>query len=58
MDKDKKKIIGQESMHTIRNGEGELLSVLCRDPKSGDHVVYFTSKGTSEDIAERLIKSE
>lgn len=52
------RVVGKESFDTVRDGNGELLAILGRELISGEHVAYFTSKGNSEDIAEKLIRND
>lgn len=55
---DKTRIVGEEGFHTVRDSKMNLLAILGRDPVSGEHLVYFVTKGNSADIAEKLIKND
>ena len=45
--------IDKEGVHTIYQ-EGKLVGIIKRDDPTGHHLVYLTSLGTSEDIADLL----
>lgn len=51
------KITDVESIHTISSKTGKLQAIVRRDPVSRKHLVYFCKEATSDEIVDRLIKT-
>lgn len=57
MEEDDNKITDIESIHTISTKAGKLQAIVRRDPISRKHLVYFCKEATSDEIVEKLIKT-
>lgn len=51
------KITDIESIHTISTKAGKLQAIVRRDPISRKHLVYFCKEATSDEIVDKLIKT-
>lgn len=54
---DEEKITDIESIHTISTKAGKLQAIVRRDPISRKHLVYFCKEATSDEIVDKLIKT-
>jgi len=48
--------IEEEGVHTVYQKD-KLVAIIKREQKTGHHLVYLTTEGTSEDIADLLKKT-
>lgn len=51
-------IVDKEGVNTVRNPDGVLIAIVCRDPYSKKHLVYFTEEASSDEIVEKLIRTD
>jgi len=57
MNQDDKRVITEEGVHIVCDGNGQLLAILRRDPISKKHLTYMATEGSCVDIAD-LIKTK
>jgi len=56
IEKINERIVLQEAVHIITDGNGGVLSILRRDPVSRKSLVYMVVEASCDDIATKLIK--
>lgn len=50
------RIVSQEAVHLVADGNGKVIAILRRDPVSKKSLVYMVNEANCDDIATKVIK--